>query len=588
MVKRGLQLMACGFMLALISPLAAPAQVDYRVNQTNASRDGRALDANPGVGTGGLNQPGPRTDPGGYAGAVISGNVTGLARFQGYSPVLSSNQFRATLPSSALSGFQGQSVGVQDVWANRTLSTTPYYDTQRTISDVGFIRAGLNAPGSSQLASPYITPPAPTAPPPAGSNGQIPAYTDRRLDSQLNLDRLGMIQQTPISTAPQSSSGIDAIYDRYRATMDSSIFGMPKPTTPRGLQQANGLDPLRRGVQDSRDQETAAQPSTGGLGTGPDGNIATLLEQSKPSAAASLTPRPATIGTAPGVGAAAFPRREVPAGGSTGAAPSGPGELGQDRFTDLLKTIQTAQQLGIQQLGFQAPSGRGQSQTGGVQSALRPQTGEDARQIKAPSPARPLQRSSEEGVAQLAAAAKWASDLLEDPLKTFAGKYGDRANQWMAAGEEALRKGEYYRAADLFELAQTVAPDNPLPLLHRGHAQLAAGDYLSASYSLQQGIAKFPQIAAFRLDLPAMSGSQGVFDVRRADLERSLVNTDSYEMRFLLGYLELYSGLPEEGIRDLELAAQKAPPDSIISVFADLVTGRRELPAVREPSHRGP
>jgi len=58
---------------------------------------------------------------------------------------------------------------------------------------------------------------------------------------------------------------------------------------------------------------------------------------------------------------------------------------------------------------------------------------------------------------------------------------------------------------------------------------------MSAALSLQQGIARFPQIAAFRLDLPALAGS--VYDVRRADLERRLANSDQYELRFLLGYM---------------------------------------------------
>jgi tetratricopeptide (TPR) repeat protein len=163
-------------------------------------------------------------------------------------------------------------------------------------------------------------------------------------------------------------------------------------------------------------------------------------------------------------------------------------------------------------------------------------------------------------------------------MKSFAGRYQDQLNGYLRDGEAALRKGEYYRAADLFDLASTVDPSNPLPLLDRGHALLAAGDYVSAATSLERGIARFPQIAAFQIDLPALGGS--IYDVRRADLEKKLANSDQYRLRFLLGYLELYSGLPEEGIRDLEQAASTAPPDSIISIFADLVTNRKELPAL--------
>jgi tetratricopeptide (TPR) repeat protein len=178
-------------------------------------------------------------------------------------------------------------------------------------------------------------------------------------------------------------------------------------------------------------------------------------------------------------------------------------------------------------------------------------------------------------------AAKWAREAVEDPLDTFVGRYENQFNTYMSKAERALKEGKYYDAAQLYGLATSIDPRNPLPLLGRGHAYIATGDYLSAFESIRQGIERFPQIAAFRLDLPAMVGQSDAFDLRRSDLEKRLADGEFYKLRFLLGYLEIYSGLVEDGILNLERAAKYAPPGDIVAAFPDLLLGKRELPSLK-------
>ena len=556
-------------LLGFIAAGPAIGQIDHRVNMGNATTAGRANDANPGIGTSGLNQPVQRFDAGGYSNAIISGNVTGLAGFQGYSPIPQANQFRAPLPSGYLSSFRATTVGVEDVTSNRVLGQNRYYDVQQTVSDVGFIRSGLNAPGSSMLASPNVVPPSPAVPPPGVGLRPIPLMTDLRIDQQYNRSVLvGLLQQTqaapPAVVQPPGPGPRDW---RYKSAAASSIFGVPTLTS---LEQSRASEGLLPGVFPSGEEEGAeAAGAAEGVGL-------------QPVAA------PGPGGGQPAVGGPGTRINNMPSEAGPGAPISGlrgsgglqtqgglpPGRLGEDRFTDLLRAVQTAQQMGVKKLGFEAvrQGGEGEAEQGQGTAA--------APELTPPKHRSLLRRPPSSGLAELATAAKWASDLLESPMKSFAGRYQDQMNGYLRDGEEALRKGEYYRAAGFFDLANTVDPTNPLPLLHRGHALLAAGDYVSAATSLERGIARFPQIAAFQIDLPALGGS--IYDVRRADLEKKLATSDQYELRFLLGYLELYSGLPEEGIRDLEQAAKAAPPDSIVSVFADLVTSRKELPALPE------
>ena len=563
-------------LLVPLTPLSAVGQIDYRVNQGNAGVAGRANDANPAVGGGGLNQSSSQFMPGGYAGAVITGNVTGLAGFHGFSPIPQANQFRLALPSADLATFNARSVGLNDVNANRTFGPGQYYDRQQTIaSDLGFIRSGMNLPGSSQLASPNITPPSPAAPPPIIGLQQVPIATYQRVDQQINRNMWGFIRQD--QAAPGTiPSAAPALSDwRYQSAAGSSIFGMPSLPSLEDLRALKEGKPLPApGAAETTGQPQRAAEPGGAVG---------LIE-------GELTGLPTVQKAQPFAQDFGIQNRSLTGEQIAGpvadlrgvitqeplAATQPPGKLGEDRFTDFFKAIQTAHQMGVRQLGFEAIGGEKAERAGpgiGIGGGA-PKAEEPA--AAPPAPRAVLRHPSTDALADLATAAKWANELIENPVTSFAGRYRNRLNQYMETGEEALRKGQYYHAAELFDVAHTIDPTNPLPLLDRGHALLAAGDYISAANALEQGIARFPQIAAFRIDLPAMGGP--IYDIRRADLEKKLANSDQYELRFLLGYLELYSGLPEEGLRDLERAAKAAPPDSIVAIFADLVTNRRELP----------
>jgi len=560
-------------LLLLLLPLAAVGQIDHRVNQGNAGVAGRANDANPAVGSSGINPMAPRYDAGGYARAVITGNVTGLAGFKGDSPVVQNNWFRGNLPSADLSSFNALTVGVGDVTANRVLTPGRYYDVQQTISDLGFIRSSLNEPGSSQLISPNIIPPSTAAPLPPVGLSPVPVMTDLRVDQVSNLIKLGLIQQKQVVPGAGRLVGPTMSDWRYQSATGSSIFGVPPVPSLQELRASQ--ESLRNLPPTTEQPNQPSEPFTDNRGFGPGLGVTTP----------SIGPTP--VNEAPGLGIYNEPVSEQPeaalpvdrrglAAVERPGAEKPPSTLGEDRFTDFYRAVQTAQQKGIYRLGFEAvggappePAAPGVVPVGPRIAAAEPGPAALSRRAM-------LRHPATDAMADLATAAKWAGQLLENPVTTFAGRYRNQLNQYLETGEEALRKGQYYRAAEMFELAQTVDPTNPLPLLDRGHALLAAGDYMSAAVCLQQGIARFPQIAAFRIDLPALGGS--VYDVRRADLEKKLASSDQYELRFLLGYLELYSGLPEEGIRDLEQAAKAAPPDSIIAIFADLVTNRRELP----------
>ena len=574
-------------------PAGASAQVEHRVDLRAPGSNGRALDLNPQVQGGRLNQGRVAPFDGGLrARALTTGNLTGLARFHGPTPVLQSNSFRTTLPSSGLSRFLSTSVGVSEIRSHQALRPTLYLGREETIADVGFIRRGLNRPGSSTLISPRLRPPLVTSPRDYPQGFELPSRIESRLDAAADPADRGRIRRSLIVPPQRAADG--PLSAPFSSAVGSSIFGPPPSTTPTAQASpqlyGNRRQP-ERGLSGALDRPVLTRIELDELASGTDpGKV-----ESRATLADSLSLNPLTTGQATS-GRPLLARRggrvwssgltagrrmvplADPARDSGGLRPA-PLVPGEDRFADLVEAVNVVQQLGVRRLGLLGRSG---APTGG----MAPQ-GADVQlpPVRRPTdealPALPEVFPTEgtvDSVADLAVAAKWAQDLMDDPVRTFAGRHRNRLNTYLLEAEDALHRGEYYDAARRYDLAHMVDPRNPLPLLGRGHALTAAGDYLSGVNALRRGLERFPQIAAFRLDLPSMVGRHDIFDIRRADLAERLSRIEDHELRFLLGYLELYSGLEREGLRDLQTAASAARPGSIIAIFPDLVLGRRELP----------
>lgn len=559
---------------SISSPMAI-AQVDHRIDHRVDDGAGRLLDRNPQVGQGRANPvPSRRFDGGARANAIITGNLTGLGRFHVSSPVLQNNQFRAALPSAGLSRFLSTSVGMNQIRSRQVLRPTIYLGRQETVPDLGFIRRGLTEPGSSRLVTPLTRPPMP----------RLPLRQEDLLNVPSDLTSGGAgidAGRSPNATIGTGALGAERLFpSSYDWAVGSSLFGSPPPSGPEltvaGLPRRSPA-PRLGGLGD---RPGASRTVSGGRvgATGPiDLDAKSYAVDSEFSRLELLAP--AADESADNVFQANPPGEPrgsdfqphvflspVTDEGSVAFEVVGDFEgPGADRFSDLYRAVMALEKVGLRRLGYLS-----RRRAGGAERTSGTDVGAAA---VTPSP-------EDQAVAALASAARWARARLDEPIKTFVGGHESPLNRYLAAAEAYLQRDEYYRAAQQYELAHAVDPENPLPLLGRGHALAAAGDYLSAVLAIERGIMQFPHIAAFRLDLPTLTGRADVFDIRRADLETRLAASESLRLRFLLGYLELYSGLERRGLRDLERAASSAPPESVIGIFPDLVLGVRELPTL--------
>lgn len=174
-----------------------------------------------------------------------------------------------------------------------------------------------------------------------------------------------------------------------------------------------------------------------------------------------------------------------------------------------------------------------------------------------------------------------------EPLTSLAARGGGPSEQYARSAERYVRNGEFYRAVSHYRIAQAADPANPLLYLGEATAAIGAGEHFTAVRKIERGLALFPEIAYFKLDLNAFVTDPQVLDVRRADLETRLAEREDYRFRFLLGFIEYYSGLEEFGLENLKRAAADAPSGSAIAQFpTSLRVGRVLLEAAELPATR--
>ncbi len=546
---------------------------------------GRANEASLRVGSGGYNV--YRQGVTQYGNDIMTGNITRGRQFRGYSPISSTTDFGGRTGASGvgtLDDFRRDSIGVDDVRSGvPSYLPRSYYSPTRTVQSAGDAAVGFRASGLPPGPQQYIN--VPTDPRKPFSSLQSGSGGDVRLFPRTD---------TPgIPPSGQTWSG--SVWDRSALTNRSSLFriapDLSKPdVSPRAdpnmpgtmkltqktseLQTMQGMysrqeptdryaeqRPYERGSFQSTPLDRLINPSTPGqVGTGGLQEIPDDRPKLYPFQAATR-PSPGQLESAREPGRQLSPRDEELLLRTPGGPPL-PTDQG-DVYRRMLKAASVTE---LQTTPVDAKTkGEGTQDAAGrtAPSVMKPAATPDA-----PSPAA---EPSAPRSTLILGQQEQQRKMLQEPIVTFAGTDKTFANKAFTKAEDHLKSGRYYDAVDSYDVARSADPENPLIWIGRGHALIGAGDYLSAVASLEEGIGRFPQITRFNIDLRAFLSHKDILDIRRADLEKRLDTKEDFRLRFLLGYIEYYSGLPQYGIENIKKAAKDAPTTSPISKFPGLL-----------------
>jgi tetratricopeptide (TPR) repeat protein len=155
----------------------------------------------------------------------------------------------------------------------------------------------------------------------------------------------------------------------------------------------------------------------------------------------------------------------------------------------------------------------------------------------------------------------------EPPLRLESFATGVQAKglaDFLKEAERLMKEGKFYSALDQYDLAEQVAPNNPLVGLGRAVAELGASYYARADQHLREAFTRDPALLMAQYDLKSFLGQERLEFVVN-DL-RAISNRETNEPRsvFLLAFIDYNTGNPRRAAAYLDLAEKRAgKPDPL-------------------------
>jgi hypothetical protein len=510
-----------------LSVAALSAAVSTPVSaQVQQIPQGRALDANPQVGSGGSNQPVP-----GYVpingNAIIEGNVAGLARFHGTVGTSSPYTFQERLPTSTLEGFTRTSAA--GIPTGPTGSPPPiYYLPSQVVSGAGGklyptqIGSGFDV---QIVPGPSIQPGfGPTSTAAVGGQNRIydrnatPPPNDTNTSGNLLNSSLFIRQE---GQADMNGPNVEANNPNHPNNADN--LNNPQPgQTNNPKKNANPTDTDNQDNTKPEDTTAAGRARNDGRRPG---------ERIDASAGA---PRPGAEERANAMDIRKTGRmRDV-----------GQQAMVSDTYRTLLGELDKAREEAKRTAasGAETPkpeenreAGLARAQ-GGNPALARRNTRTNPLLTESPETLRAGQK-----VEPLRTLAKTPEGLPVTPFDTQ-----------MQQAEKLLKGGKYMEAVDQYNQALTVQPNNALGMVGRAHAELAAGMYQSASMDLKAVFSQKPEMVSVRYALDDFIPGKRVENLMNDLLQLTTRQQTGNMASFLYCYLAYNTDHPTELQQELD------------------------------------
>ena len=152
-------------------------------------------------------------------------------------------------------------------------------------------------------------------------------------------------------------------------------------------------------------------------------------------------------------------------------------------------------------------------------------------------------------------------------IDTLSSEQQGRFNELMMAGEQQLKEGDYMLAEQRFQRALRFSPGHPLAIAGAANAQIGAGLYLPAAYTLRMMYTQNPEMIDATFDqelLPTPDRMTAAVDGIKSRLEGG---QDRAGLALVLAYIGRQSSdrsMIEEGVRIMGEVSAEDPLASLL------------------------
>jgi hypothetical protein len=158
--------------------------------------------------------------------------------------------------------------------------------------------------------------------------------------------------------------------------------------------------------------------------------------------------------------------------------------------------------------------------------------------------------------------------------KTFKSLAEARFKEYMQAGDEFMKEGKYYKAADSYALASVWEERDAAAYAKRSYALFAAGEYMSSSYWLTRAITLSKEYAAKKVDLASFIGDRDTFENRIIEMSNWLQINKTEELAFLMAYVLYQDGKAAEAKEAIDIAFERMPDNQAVLSLKEAIEGK--------------
>ncbi len=564
--------------------------------QHEVTQDGRALDANNRIGSGGYNDGGTSVPRGITGNQIITGNVTGGREFRDDPGYRDQHEFRGETAGESSDQFIRGSAGIpsQQSGETRAWESRPFYGQSRAVAP---------PPGYVQLGR---------------TGGFVPATADY---DESRATGFGAALQ-PVLPRPgqlMMPGPVDPTTNQQSLYMASPLFGMREMSLDAARMEQDMARSLGRSFDSSRpsfDAATLERMRGELLSPGSSSSGATdAVGQPQSSGMSRAMGTPAEGASPQAIGPQGLAQRDVDRGGAaavvTGQSVRNqlilPADQQSAQLAELRKRFDqqgtpsdadAARQFNEERQLVATQDGKAQGGLVGLPGstpelslppdrsrpgiaapggqATEPDEAEAPVQAPETAPAGEPDSKSPSGLDIIDYSQQEQSPAIKEagpggrPLQIkslAAGVEAKGLSELLKGAEDALKEGKYSLALDYYNTAGQVAPNNAMVTLGKAHVELAAAYYARAEARLREAFAKDPSLLMGQYDLRVFLPEDRLQFVVN-DL-KEIANKEQGEARpvFLLAYIAYNTGSERRAGEYLNLAATRAGGEDSIYVL---------------------